>query len=612
MTTSTCQCILLPEMRSCEVPVGTSLQDALSLLDVGVIVPCGGEGTCGKCRVEAHGALSSLAPDERALLNEAQLEAGIRLACQARLEGDVQVSVPAASRPPDMRILLGGTTRQIEAEPAAFKKAVQPTEQTLEEAHSRLEHLRRCGDLRADLRADLDLLRRLPSILGNGSDTVTAVVRDNQLLDIEAGDTSDRCFCIALDLVTTTVVASLVDLKSGRELANAATVNQQTSFGHDVIGRINATLEQEDGLQQLQKAALSSIDNVIDQVLQKTQIDRQEVYEATLVGNSTMMHLFLGISPESLGKLPYISIVGDPVVEPAHRFGLEFHPAARLYVMPNIAGFVGADTVAAILAASLDEDDGRTRLIADIGTNCEIALRLGERLLVTSTPAGPAFEGARIACGMYAAPGAIEEVHIEADIVCKTIDGEPARGLCGSGLVDASAELLRTGIVDFTGRMLGPDELDGDLHPALRERVIEGEEGLSFLLAAPDPDAPIVLTQRDVRELQLAKAAIRTGIDLLLENAGLSVDDLDEFCIAGGFGSYIDKANAMHLGLIPELPEEKLNFIGNGALVGARLALLSGTLRRRGDQVARAAEHLQLAHTPDFQMRYSEAMMFAE
>ena len=611
MTPSTCQLVLLPEKRSCEVPPGTTLRDALVLLDVDLIVPCGGEGTCGKCRVEASGEISPLTSSERALLSPEQLEEGIRLACQARLSGQVQVSVPASSRPPDMRILPGGTMRQIQAEPAVLKKVVQPTPQTLDDPHARLEHLRRGGDLRADLHAGIDLLRRLPNILDSAAGEVTAVLRDDLLLDVEAGDTSGRCFGLALDLGTTTVVASLADLQSGRELAHAVTVNQQTSFGHDVVGRINATLEQEDGLERLQQAARSSLENVIAQVLEKSGVDRREIYEATLVGNATMTHLFLGIDPASLGKLPYVATVGDAVVEPARLLGLDLHPAARLYVLPNIAGFVGADTVAAILAAGLDEDDGRIRLLADIGTNCEIALRLKDRLLVTSTPAGPAFEGARITCGMYAAAGAIEKVRIDDDVSCKTIGGETPRGLCGSGLVDASAELLRVGIVDSTGRMLPLEELDGNLNANLQSRLIEAENGMAFVLAAPDPDSPIVLTQRDVRELQLAKGAIRSGVDLLLEHAGLSVDDLDEFCIAGGFGSYIDKANAMRLGLIPELPQEKLNFIGNGALVGARLALLSRTLRRRGDQVARQSEHLQLADTPDFQMRFSEAMLFA-
>ena len=264
-----------------------------------------------------------------------------------------------------------------------------------------------------------------------------------------------------------------------------------------------------------------------------------------------------------------------------------------------------------ILAAGFDEDDGRIRMVADIGTNCEIALRLGDRLIVTSTPAGPAFEGAKISSGMYAAPGAIEEVRIaDGEVSCKVIGGIAPRGLCGSGLVDAGAELLRTGMVDMTGRLLPVDEQDAKLPAELKDRLVAHGSDLAFMIAESDEGEPIVLTQRDVRELQLAKGAIRTGIDLLLDQAGVALGDLDEFCIAGGFGNYLDKANAIKLGLIPDLPLEKLRFIGNGALVGAKLSLLSQTLRRRGIQAAREAEHLQVAHTPDFQMRFSEAMLF--
>jgi uncharacterized 2Fe-2S/4Fe-4S cluster protein (DUF4445 family) len=610
MTETSCLLCLQPEGRTCTVPAGTTVEEALHRLGARLVAPCGGEGTCGKCRVQAAGELTSPTPSERALLSSEELENGVRLACQARLNGRVEVSVPAGSLAPEMRILLDGTIRQVPLEPSTSKKVVRQTPQTLSEPYARLEHLRRCGDLRADVRADLDLLRRLPAVLDTAGDTVTVTLWEDLLLDVEPGERADRCFGVALDLGTTTVVASLVDLASGREVAHAATVNQQTRFGHDVVSRINATLEREDGLAEVQEAARASLDRVIAEVLERSGVQRREVCEATLVGNATMMHLALGIAPGSLGRMPYVATVGDPVVILAAELGLELHPAARLYVLPNIAGFVGADTVAAILAAHLDEDDGRIRLLADIGTNCELALRLGDRLLVTSTPAGPAFEGARIACGMYAAPGAIEKVRIDGQVTCRTIGGQPPRGLCGSGLVDASAELLRTGLVDVTGRLLPPDELDNGLEPALRERLLEGDGGVSFLLARAESGDPVVITQRDLRELQLAKAAIRSGIDLLLEHAGVELPALDELCLAGGFGNYIDKENAMRLGLIPELPLEKLNFIGNGALVGARLTLLSRSLRRKGHQVARQAEHLQLAHTPDFQMRFSEAMLF--
>ncbi|MDA0748939.1 MAG: ASKHA domain-containing protein [bacterium] len=604
---------LLPEKESTQVPAGVTLRDAAAELGVVVTAPCGGDGSCGKCRVVIEGGMQGItdvATSERMLLSAEQLEAGVRLSCQVRVCGNVEMTVPATSRTAEMRVLLGGVGRKVPSEPAVHKVVVQMTEQTLHEPYSRLDHLRRRGDLRSDLQADLALLRRMPALL-EGEALVTAVVRGNRLMALEKGDTSERCFGVALDLGTTTVVANLLDLNTGREMGYASEVNRQTAQGHDVIGRINYTLEEEGGLETLRQAALKSLNAVIDRVIQKAGVKREEVYEATVVGNATMMHLLLGISPVSLGRLPYVATVGDAVEAPAAELGLPLHPCAMVYALPNIAGFVGADTVGAILAAGLDEDDGRIRMVADIGTNCEIALRMGERLLVTSTPAGPAFEGARISSGMYAMPGAIEQVKIQdGEVRVKVIGGVAPQGLCGSGLVDAGAELLRTGVVDTTGRMLPLEEQDGQLCEGLRKRLVQRDTDLAFVLAEGQENGAIVLTQRDMRELQLAKGAIRTGIDLLLERAELKAEDLDEFCVAGGFGNYLDKENAVRLGLIPDLPKGKIRFIGNGALVGARLVLLSDTMRRRGTQVARESEHLQIAGTPDFQMRFSEAMLF--
>ncbi|MCC7264282.1 MAG: DUF4445 domain-containing protein [Candidatus Latescibacteria bacterium] len=599
---------LVPEGQSAEVPDGLTLREALARLGTEVLAPCGGEGTCGKCRVLVHEGAAAPLPEENALLTPEQLAQGLRLSCRVRVAGPMQVEVPASSRRPAMRILPGGVNRPVPIDPAVTKELIHLEAQKLDQPWARLEHLRFSGELRADLRADLDLLRRLPALLDGEPGTFTAVLREDRLLDVERGDTTGRCFGVALDLGTTTVVASLVDLTSGREVGHAAVVNRQTTYGHDVIARINHTIEGEAQLEELRVAAVQSLQEVIDQALEKAEVKRDEVYEATLVGNSTMMHLFLGISPLSLGHLPYVAMFNDALEMPAHQAGIALNPVAWLYMLPEIAGFVGADTVGAILATSLDEDEGRIRLMADIGTNCELALRHGKRLLVTSTPAGPAFEGARIACGMYAAPGAIEEVHLDGTVKLKVIGGGEPRGLCGSGLLDAGAELVRHGIVDETGRLLDPEEVQ---NPAWRERLIEQEEEeRALVLAWREGEPPLALTQRDIRELQLAKGSIRTAIDFLLEKTGLTPDDLDEFCLAGGFGNYLDEHSALRLGLLPAMDPKKIHFVGNGALVGARLALISRDLRQRGALSARQAEHLQLAGTPDFQMRFAESMLF--
>lgn len=636
---TSCRLQLLPDGESREVAAGVTLLEAVAAFGVELTAPCGGEGTCGKCRVVvSEGGEGEILPEERAMLSAEQLAEGYRLACRARLRGPLSLSVPPASRATQIRVLPAGVRRRITLEPAVVKQAVRLTPQTLSEPHARLEQLRRCGDLRADLRAKVALLRRLPELLEVEEETVvTAVMRGAELLDIEKGDTAARCFGLALDLGTTTVVAALVDLVSGKTVGHGVSANTQATHGHDVIARINMTQEEANGLAVLREAAADSLRQAISQVLDREQVAGEEVYEACLVGNATMMHLCLGIPPASLGRLPYAAVVGDEVEVGSADLALKMHPSAPIHVLPNIAGYVGADTVAAILAAGLDEDDGRIRVLADIGTNCELALRCGDRLLVASTPAGPAFEGARISCGMYAVAGAVEAVEIgwpgeggerppresktpsgdgarraseDGEVRCKVIGGGEALGLCGSGLVDVAAELVRTGLVDETGRMLGPEELDSKVPDALVARIEKIDDKWTFALARGEAGGVVALTQRDVRELQLAKAAIRSGIDLLLEAGGVGPEQVDEFCIAGGFGNYLNRGNAIRLGLIPPLPAERVRYIGNGALMGATLALLSRDLRRRGAVVARQAEHLQIAGTPDFQTRFADAMMF--
>jgi uncharacterized 2Fe-2S/4Fe-4S cluster protein (DUF4445 family) len=296
----------------------------------------------------------------------------------------------------------------------------------------------------------------------------------------------------------------------------------------------------------------------------------------------------------------------------AGTLGIHIHPSANIHVLPGIAGFVGADTVAAILAAGMDEDHGDVRMLADVGTNCEIVLRHGSRLIACSTPAGPAFEGARIRNGMYAGPGAIERVRLDEDCALRVIGRIPPQGICGSGLVDLGAELLRVGIMDETGRLLDDPELDGRISFSLRRRLVETDGERSFVVAETEEGNPLVLTQRDIRELQVAKAAIRSGVEVLLDAAGLCPEDVSTLYLAGGFGSYLNRAHALYLGMIPDMPVDRIRFTGNAAAVGARLALVSQEMRRRAEQVARHAEHLQIADTPDFQFRFAEAMLFTQ
>lgn len=599
-----------PDGVTVRVVPGTTALEALAQAGISVTAPCGHRARCGKCRVVFETGALPPSDTEQAILSPEELAGGWRLACQTPLMADATVLVPPASRAAEMRVMVGGTPRQVPFDPAVVKKPVRWTGQPLGEAVSGFDHLCRLMDARADLSADLERLRILAAIPPGPHAEITGVVCEDRLIALEPGDTSSRCYGIACDVGTTTVVGTLVDLVTGRDAGTASAVNRQTRYGHDVISRIHYTLEHDDGLERLQQAVVDTVNLIVEKLIAAHGVSPDDVYEMTMVGNTTMMHLLLGINPRSLGFLPYVPVSSHPLNADARTLGIRINPAASVHVLPNIAGFVGADTVAALLAAGMDEDDAHIRMLADVGTNCEIALRHDGRIIACSTPAGPAFEGARIRHGMYAGPGAIERVALDDDCVCKVIGRAAPQGICGSGLVDIGAELLRTGLMDETGRLLPAEELDGGVSAALRARMVEQEGEPAFVMAETGAGRRIVLTQRDIRELQLAKAAIRTGIDALLDAHRLRPPDISTFYLAGGFGSYINKAHAVRLGMIPEMPLDRIRFIGNAAAVGAKLALVSQEIRRKALRVARHTEHLQIAETPDFQSRFADAMIF--
>jgi uncharacterized 2Fe-2S/4Fe-4S cluster protein (DUF4445 family) len=582
-----------PDNLEIEVAPQANLMTELAKVGVMLTSPCGGEGTCQKCRVIAS-----------------EGQANFWLACQTKIECDLAIEVPLTSRASEMRILAGGTSRKVTFAPAIVKRFAKLSNQTLQGSISEIDLLIQTLDLRADLKAECEILKKLPIMLRKSNRGLTAITCQERILDLELGDTSDIAYGLALDIGTTTIVGTLVDLSTGKDLAVSSTVNRQAQHGHDVIARIKFSMEKGHGLNILQELVKESVNQILIEVAETAEVDPYQIYEATIAGNTTMSHLMLGVSPESLGSLPYTPVFSNAINVSAIDIGLKTHPKANVHFLPNIGGYVGSDTIAAILATELDQIDSRTRMLIDIGTNCEIVLRRGGNLFACSTPAGPAFEGAKINCGMYAGDGAIERVSLNDDCQTKTIGGGESIGICGSGIVDIGSELLRTGIVDFTGRMLPKSELPDDLPKGLRERVIDHNGEIEYRVTDSTSGQPIVFTQRDMRELQLAKAAIRSGIDVLIKEVGIAVEDLDQLLIAGGFGSYLNKVNAIRLGLIPDLPHNRIKIIGNAAITGAKLALISQDQRRRGQTVASEIQHLQIAETPDFQAQFIEAMIF--
>jgi uncharacterized 2Fe-2S/4Fe-4S cluster protein (DUF4445 family) len=598
---------LLFNERAVRVPYGVTLFDAASWNGIAIDSTCGGHGTCKKCRIRIADdppVPSSL--DIRAYTPQ-EINDGWRLACRTVATRDTEVEVPPLTTRPKAATV--GVGRQVILRPAVQKRYLELTEPDLADQASDLERvLAQLDDL--EPRAELSVLKTLGRTLRAAAYQVTAVVVDDVLIAVEPGDTTDRRFGIAFDLGTTTVVATLLDLGTGTPVAVASALNKQQPFGADVITRISATMMDPGALDKLQQLAQETLSELAAAVCAEGGVEPDEVYEVALAGNATMTHIVLGIDPEPLGMAPFIlSTRLFPEVLAAD-LGLPVHPRARAVVFPSFGAYVGGDITAGLLASGMDRD-ARVRLFVDIGTNCEIVLGNREWLLATAAPAGPAFEGAAIRCGMRAADGAIEVVGMTADeLTMKVIGDAEPQGLCGSGLVDAVTGLVKLGLLDSSGRFVA-EEHARVLAPGLAGRLTRiGQERVFVLHWRGAAEDSIYLSQRDVRELQFAKAAIATGWHILLEEAGLTQADVKQVLLAGSFGSYLSPAAAIRIGLVPKVPVQRVVPAGNVAGEGAKMALLSLRERAGGLALLEEVRYVELSDRADFNDRFVEQLNF--
>lgn len=516
-------------------PSGTTIKDAAAAAGVQLDAPCGGLGTCGRCAVATDGALEPATEDERILLGAQRLAAGIRLACRARVAGDVTVRpMSGETTAAGLRIVEAGEHGEMAFEPPAAR-----------------------------------------GITGNAP-LLGAVV----------------------DVGTTTVVVAVVDLETGETLGTASALNPQHPFGHDVMSRITHVASH--GSESMRAPIAAAIEQLTTDVLAQICEPVRNVREIAIAGNTTMMHLLLGIDPAPLGIAPYAPAFLDPVERPAAEIGLSGLSEAVVYVLPGISAFVGADITAGLLATHVAEHE-RMVLLVDLGTNGEMVLRTPSGLIAASTAAGPALEGASIAHGMRAETGAIERVSLDdsGGLLTETIGDGVARGLCGSGLLDLIAVLLEASVLDHTGR------LRGDVASPLASRVSEQDGTRVFEIATN-----VFLTQRDVRQVQLANAAIASGIDMLLDAADVTHADVAELIIAGGFGYHVKAAALARMGMIPLAWRDRVSFAGNTSMTGALMALLDTDTRRRAESIARHVTTIDLASRPDFQTRFVSSMRF--
>jgi len=606
--------VFQPEGLRAQVPEGTTVMDAARKVGIDIVAPCGGIGECGKCKVEIFKGKISETSADQFWLTEKERQRGFRLACMARVNQDVVVRIPFATRLFSQKILTTGSGEPVDLDPCVRKFFVQMKPPDVVDQRGDFERLLdTLGLNRSEYSVNVEFLHQLSNRFRKADYSGTAVFVGNQLVDFQPEDTTSKQFAVALDVGTTTIVGTLINLKAGEQVEVMSQMNPQMSFGDDLISRIDYASTHPMGVLELQRRVVRAINDLIAEAAEKADVFREDIYEIVMVGNTAMHHIFLGLPPQFLGQAPFAPTIQSSVRVASKELGLKIYPRGQVYTFPNIAGFVGGDAVSVALATGLTERKGNY-LAVDIGTNGEILLAVNGHLLAASAAAGPAFEGARISQGMRGTTGAIERIQIKDNrLVLEVIENVPPIGICGSGLIDAVAELRRVGLIDQTGRMVESTDENANLPDEISRRLIDHSHGKAFVLATEEEAGigqPILITQKDVRELQLAKGAIAAAVNILLKEAGLSAQDLDEILLAGAFGNYLDRVSARRIGLIPPVPVEKIRFVGNAASGGAQMAVVSKEARRKAEKIAREARHIELSVRPDFQEEFMDAMFF--
>jgi uncharacterized 2Fe-2S/4Fe-4S cluster protein (DUF4445 family) len=608
---------ILPDRRVLHVEPGATILKSAHAAGVEITATCGGRGRCTSCRVKfVSGTTPPPTIMDELQLGDALIREGYRLSCQCRVTEPTTVQVAPALDERTFQILGGERPAGAPAPmtiDAGVRKQVVTVALPKEEHHqtSDLEELLAAvGRTPEDVSPEL--LKTLPAALRARQGEVTVTTFGSRLLAVEAGDTALHKFGLAIDIGTTSVVTTLMELESGEQMASVSSLNPQAVFGGDLMSRIAFAQFDAGNLRKLQTRIIGLLNQHIEQLVRESGVPAKWIYKVVIVGNTCMHHLLLGIDPSYVGLAPYAPVMRHPLALPARELFLKVNPEARVCLLPLVAGFVGADAVAVVLATRLDETS-EVRFAVDIGTNGEVLLGSRDRLWACSAPAGPALEGAQIRHGMRAALGAIDRVGLaDAELQLHTIGEAAAQGICGSGLIDAIAVLLDARVIDSTGLI----DVDGRdrLPRGLRDRVMmRGEERVVILARPGEAGAAqeILLTQDDIRQVQLCKGAIASGVAMLQRIAGVSDEQISELMLAGGFGNYLSIRSALRIGIIPSaLPESKVRYVGNAAALGAQLALVSEAERQRAEQIARRIEHVSLAAHPDFQDIFVECMNF--
>lgn len=590
-----------PIGRRITTPRATTLLSAAQKAGIGLIAVCNGRGTCHQCLIHVVKGIADPPTEvEKQVFTNQMLADGMRLACQAVPLSDVTIEIPPESISTTQRLQVEGWQSIIPINPAVKVVVVNLESSSRDEQRSDLTRLK--DDLKAfhpDITIPTPLMNRLSSVLPETGGQVKITLHENgTITGILGGD--QQPFGLAFDIGTTKLAAYLVNLENGETVAKLGVTNPQISYGEDVISRIAYANLGNSEKNQLQVVLIDALNRLVERLCQIAGIHNEQIVDAVVVGNTAMHHFFAKLPTRQLGEAPYVAAVSESLLLQAHSLGLIISPGALIYLPPNIAGFVGADHIAADLASGIAGEIGNT-LLVDVGTNTEISLKTRDGLMCCSCASGPAFEGAHIEAGMRAAPGAIERVFFnDGEWFYSTIDGQPPVGICGSGILDVVAEMHQAGIIDERGVIQTGDG-----------RVVINRNGKAFLLVPEDTEkgvAAIQVTRKDINEIQLAKAAIRAGIEILLKEAGIPADGIQRFIVAGAFGSYLHLPSAIAIGMFPNIPIERFSQVGNAAGAGARMMLDSKDARQSAERLYREIKYIELTTRKDFPDIYMAAM----
>jgi len=604
------QIVFEPDGLRSNVNPGVTILEAAKICGIKIRSECGGHGVCGKCKVIAKTpeGLTSLSEREKELLSNQEIKRGYRLACQAYIKGNTVIYVPEESKIAKRKTLIEGVMQEVEISPLIEKFYIiipKPSLQDLRTDFDRMtESLKDIYNLEG-LEIPLKLLKTLPLKLRDADWKVTATIWNRKrIISIEPGNTTQKLYGIAIDIGTSKIIGYLVNLLDGKVVATHFIENPQIIYGEDIISRISHVMKNPQTLEEIHSLAIKAINEIILKCCEKAGIEQTDIYEAVVVGNTAMHHFFLNINPKYLALSPYVPAIGNPVNVEARELKINICPHGNVHVLPVIAGFVGADAVGDILATRIFEAE-KIRLTIDIGTNTEIVLGNKDELFTTSCASGPAFEGMHITYGMKAVEGAIEKVKIDPETfeVCyETVGNTEPVGICGSAIVDIVAEMFKTGLIDRTGKFNVNKNT---------KRFQKVNDEYVFVIAKSDETksgTPIIVTQKDIREIQLAKAAIHTGCSILMRKRGVSTDLIDKIFVAGAFGNYLNIENSIIIGLLPDVPPSKVKFVGNAAGSGAIMSLISKEEREKAKELARKTKYVELAIDPSFHMELAASM----